>query len=506
MGVFPSCMEDEYDNSKVVKKGPLATLIFGNRFKSGQTLYEYLIEFLLVFVSAKNEDLKEGKMQFHDITIDSSFKYWVEPRMALRRFIFYDKAKKKGSIKEDSFAYHEMINQLINKMEVKDEEQAKEYVEDIQDLFHGYAVVVRNRFWGAQALLPICPEFVLCGVDPTEIKRKKKVKWEEEPETVDTKFEFTKHNFLARGGEVYYLHLLQGIDGNKGKKEELEVLLDDLVNRQCKKISKLAEYIQNMWEEQYSMDKKALSQKLTMSYIPDTGYKECGGYSVDELISFLSCNLQPITRVEVLAKGVMLQIMRMMSYRVADYLGKEKQVWIVDMKGETTDTIKKIAHKSFQNIEADFITAINKMANEVGVNEDERMKKVNEARSDSLDIFKNKGKELQCIIPMSGPFERFTLSEDIIRFLVLSLIKPGDKMTLKMFLDKLYHNYQIVIGPEEYRKSLEKTELDSSLASSFSDNVVAFQNFLQSTGFLKELSDATSIVVNPYEPISVVDF
>ena len=197
--------------------------------------------------------------------------------------------------------------------------------------------------------------------------------------------------------------------------------------------------------------------------------------------------------------------MRMMSYRVADYLGKEKQVWIVDMKGETTDTIKKIAHKSFQNIEADFITAINKMANEVGVNEDERMKKVNEARSDSLDIFKNKGKELQCIIPMSGPFERFTLSEDIIRFLVLSLIKPGDKMTLKMFLDKLYHNYQIVIGPEEYRKSLEKTELDSSLASSFSDNVVAFQNFLQSTGFLKELSDATSIVVNPYEPISEVD-
>ena len=52
------------------------------------------------------------------------------------------------------------------------------------------------------------------------------------------------------------MHLLQGIDGNKGKKEELEVLLDDLVNRQCKKISKLAEYIQNMWEEQYSMDKK----------------------------------------------------------------------------------------------------------------------------------------------------------------------------------------------------------------------------------------------------------
>ena len=121
-----------------------------------------------------------------------------------------------------------------------------------------------------------------------------------------------------------------------------------------------------------------------------------------------------------------------------------------------------------------------------------------------LDIFKSKGKELQCIIPISGPFERFTLSEDTIRFLVLSLIQPGDKMTLKMFLEKLYQNYRIVIGPEEYRKSMQDSSMDSSLANSFSENVVAFQQFLRSTGFLKELSDATSIVINPYEPIEEV--
>lgn len=147
---------------------------------------------------------------------------------------------------------------------------------------------------------------------------------------------------------------------------------------------------------------------------------------------------------------------------------------------------------------------INKMANEAGIADDERMKKVREARINSLDIFKSKGKELQCIIPISGPFERFTLSEDTIRFLVLSLIQPGDKMTLKMFLEKLYQNYRIVIGPEEYRKSMQDSSMDSSLANSFSENVVAFQQFLRSTGFLKELSDATSIVINPYEPIEEV--
>lgn len=503
MGTFPSWMEDDYN--KIANKGPLSTLIFGHRFKADQTLYEYLTEFLLVFVSAKSEDLQEGKMQFHDILIERNLSYWVEPRMALRRFIFYDKAKKKGSIPADSIAYREMINQLVDKMDVNDKELAKEYVEDIQDLFHGYAAVVRNRFWGAQTLLPICPEFVLCGVDPTENKRKKYVNWEDDPESLDTKFDFTKHNFLSRGGELYYLHLLQGLEGDEQRQGKLESLLNDLVNGQCKKISKLAEYVQDTWEEQYSFDKKDLSQKLEVAYIPDTGYKECGSYSVDELISFLSCKLHPITRVEILAKGVMFQIMRMMSCRVADYLGKEKPVWIVDMKGETIDTVKKIAHESFRNIESDFMTAINKMANEAGIIEEERMKKVREARINSLDIFKSKGKELQCIIPVSGPFERFTLSEDVIRFLVLSLVESGDKMTLKMFLEKLYRNYRIVIGPEEYRQNLENSTMDSSLANSFSENVVAFQGFLRSTGFLKELSDATSIVVNPYESIEGVD-
>lgn len=243
---------------------------------------------------------------------------------------------------------------------------------------------------------------------------------------------------------------------------------------------------------------------IAAANIPATGYKECGRSSVDELISYLSCKLHPITRIEILAKGVMFQIMRMMSFRVADYLGKETPIWIVDMKAENTDTVKKIAHESFRSLESDFMTAINKMANEAGIADDERMKKVREARINSLDIFKSKGKELQCIIPISGPFERFTLSEDTIRFLVLSLIQPGDKMTLKMFLEKLYQNYRIVIGPEEYRKSMQDSSMDSSLANSFSENVVAFQQFLRSTGFLKELSDATSIVINPYEPIEEV--
>ena len=130
------------------------------------------------------------------------------------------------------------------------------------------------------------------------------------------------------------------------------------------------------------------------------------------------------------------------------------------------------------------------------------MTKLNKAKKSSLDVFRAKGKEMQCIIPTNGQFERFSLSEDIIRFLVLSLVPPKKKMTLNMFLEKLYIHFGIIIGPEEYRKSIESNnKLDASLANSFIENVNAFQGFLKSTGFLRELSDATSIVVNPYNNV-----
>ena len=71
-----------------------------------------------------------------------------------------------------------------------------------------------------------------------------------------------------------------------------------------------------------------------------------------------------------------------------------------------------------------------------------------------------------------------------------------------MFLGKLFAHFGIVIGPDEYRKSLgDEAVMEKTLANSFNENVIAFQSFLKATGFLRELSDATSIVVNPYSSI-----
>ena len=50
---------------------------------------------------------------------------------------------------------------------------------------------------------------------------------------------------------------------------------------------------------------------------------------------------------------------------------------------------------------------------------------------------------------------------------------------------------------------LKENELKENLTNSFNENVIAFSSFLKATGFLRELSDATSIVINPYTRVSV---
>ena len=163
---YPRSVEDIDKHMRSV-----STRLFGNRFMPDQTLYEYLIEFLLVFVSAKDSDLKTGKMKFHDNS-DNRLEYWIEPRMGLRRFIFYDKARKNGAVPIDEHAYKEILKILKGNISADSEADKQDILDGIQDLLHGYAVVIKKRTWCAQTLLPVCPEMVLCDAMPNQKHRK----------------------------------------------------------------------------------------------------------------------------------------------------------------------------------------------------------------------------------------------------------------------------------------------------------------------------------------------
>lgn len=492
-------------NVKQDVKKAVAAEIYGNRFHADQTIYEYLIEFLLIFVSAGDEGASPKEpLSFHNPDAVGNLYYKVQPRIGLKRFIFFDKNKKNDALKIDRIAYDKMMKALINRIQDCEDDEKKAILESLQDLLHGYAVVLKKRTWCAQAMLPLCPELIFCEAMPAKRKRSNIVWYEDcpdetkakkEKELIDSEFDFDKRNFLARGGELYYLHILQGLQGNMEKKKLLEWLFREQLVERGRKMSIIANFVQETWEECMGYTEHP-TERLSMSYIPEAAYNNISEYSVNELINYMSCRMHPVKKIELLSKGVMLQIMRMLSVGTTNYLKQERECWIMDIGGSSGNALKRIAAGNFSNIQGDFTSAIG-----MCIEEDdtlERIKRIRKARKDSFDIFRSKGKELQCIIPKSGPYERFTMPEDCLRFLVLALIRPQEKMTVDKFLDVLYERYRIIIGPVQYKRM---KGADIALANSFNENVNAFQEFLKSTGFLRELSDATSIVVNPYEEL-----
>ena len=490
----------------------MAIQLFGNRIFADQSLYEYLIEFLLVFASPKNEDKETDKMDFHS-HLDGELEYYVKPHMGLKRFIFYKRSKKHITIPADEKAYNDILNILMRKIGGSDPNTGKtsNTIEAIQDLFYGYAAVLKNRTWTAQSLLPIAPELIFCEA---MLKAKNRIKLHKmNNDTINTdiemEFDYSRHNFMARGGEVYYLHILQGLELCTCKEKELlQDMLKNLISANGADFSSIANWIEDSWIMSQNINPEKLWLKKTLSFIPATGYIDCSKKTILELTTFLSSEMHPITRIELLSKGIILQIMRMMCIRTNKYLEIKPSPWILDLCSKKSgNTVRKISTDSFRRVDELFVSAINKITFEYLEQVEEGQKVLtpfeylSRSKKHTLNMFKRLGKEMQFIIPLKGAHERFSLSEDLVKFLVLSLVKPNDKITFDMFLDKLYDHFNIVIGPKQYKECTDSIKIDTEQADAFRNNELRFQEFLKSTGFLRDLSDATAIVINPYSEV-----
>lgn len=75
-----------------------------------------------------------------------------------------------------------------------------------------------------------------------------------------------------------------------------------------------------------------------------------------------------------------------------------------------------------------------------------------------------------------------------------------DKSKMLNFVDSLYDHFGMVIGPEQYKAEMKRSSVAEVGDLSFLEtNLDAFAQKLKDCGFLRDLSDATSIVENPYE-------
>lgn len=510
---------------KVKEEYNLQSKVFGHRFKQSQSVYEYALEFFIVVFSKKildnNGEVIDDMFPL-GIDRDSTISYTPNNNVGLKRFIFFNKSKQESRFEMDNFAYERHLEYMedIIDIEVNNEYLNKKYIINaIQNLLYGFGAVIENRSWFAQSLLPICEHALTAEIMGVKSKRNKKIdelEMDKYKEKVDTQFETNRYNFMCRGGEVYYLHILKAINDYPEYKEKLEKGLRNLLG-QFKEIEKVCQVIQTTWENRSEAIQKSIGNKSeieknsqekvlvkNLGCIPD-GFDSREKNTLLELINILNSEMHPFEKLEVLSQGIILQIITMTFNQARKTSSKNDGIIIYDIncyKGKSNDEMKKLAYKSYMDYEQDIRDALYDNLDGVDFKGKTEKEVIDDAINDSIKVYKKIGKKVGIIRPINEKYTRFTMSESILKFLVTSLVEPNSKMTLDRFLEKIYLHFNIVIGKEEYLKAVEDNIISD--IEIFDKNKEDMQVMLKESGFLRELSDSTSIVENPYRRIEKI--
>lgn len=480
----------------------LQSMLFGHRLRQNQTKYEYLLEFLLVAISPKAlQKSTYGDISFEEMfPIDSriaqaNLKYSPIIRMGLKRFIFMPSGKLEGKAIVDKEAYEDLLRELETKMDGRG--NYKDHLFLLQSLLGGYAATEQNRSWFVQSMLPICPEVIFPEAMGSKKYRVDSIK--KDSFSLDYDFDFKQRTYFCRGGEIYYLHLLQAMQENPEFQEPIEGQLSALLHA-YPAFSTLSHYIQNTWEEYLSAQKQVKgSIAMDLSGIPDE-FSVRGRHSLDELKNLLESNCHPFEKLELLSICLLIQIFRMMYQKAGTE--EHSNYWVVDINSQDFENkeMKKFAQTNFAKneelIKKHLYDGFEKYKE--NLKEKDEKTAIRNGYEDTVQVFRKMGKTLGMIIPLTGTGMRFTLSEDIVKFLVLALVPPGTMTTLDDFLDRMHTHFAMVIGPEEYRKEAKGSNQIAEL-SFLEENKRAFAEKMKNCGFLRDISDATAIIENPYE-------
>ena len=484
--------------------------IYGHRIYKDQTLYEYLLEFLTIFISPKGKgdysDLADTAFTLTVPTDGEKLYYYPSPNMGLKRFVFFNRSDQEKRFDIDKEALKQHREQLAHYIVIENdvENYTKEFaINALQDLLYGFNSIVGKRSWFAQSLLPLSPEIVFCESIGNQKERTlmKMDHYSDNNRTpIDSKFNFDQHMFMARGGEVYYLHLVQGLNmveeyNRLCLSQELKKLVTNIPQ-----LSKIANFVQSKWEETMNEEKpkaKLHYIKKTTEIIPSE-YSKYAPFTVDELSNILTSELDPFEKIELVGVLIPIQIMRIMSGRASQVLNMTNtQEWLIDLTKDSKGVIRKRAVESYEQFEENVFRAIHeadfdgyKTANP---KQQDDTKIIMAAAKDTNMLVRKLGKEIGLIIPLKGPNMRFSLNENLVKVLVMSLIKPGERILFTTFLKKCYEHFNIIIGPKE--AAMHFSEEPTYLVA-FNENEQMFLEMLKNSGFLRNLSDATSTILN----------
>ena len=520
---IPFPLKDRFPQTKGQKedgKNNPAIQLYGRRYFKDQTSVEYLAELLLVFISKKGASQTDE----YSFSIDGNQpgEYWPQAKTSLKLFSFFSGSKLETRHTVHQETYLQALTDLKEKMDFSDDEKDN-VVRLFQSLLGGFVGVSKNRTWVAQNFLPLSPSLIAreIGWRHTDALKNGVSVWKDAEKYFDT----SSHMFMARGGEMLFLQLshlfsksnsdvTHHFDDNSSYKHlnsisipnlkhEIEANLKNLLTGAVKPVADIATFIENSMEEHTfdDLEKKPAS----LGWIPVTTVPEAYLFAT-ELKNITSSSLSDLEKLDLLKTLCSMQVLRNLcfqSYRLEpkntelkSFIGQ--YTWVVsDPKTPPGNAIRKIAQKSFEKIEEVLFRAL--------YNTEENMKssgtediKMNDALKHGFQIFRKIAKDVGLVIPPKGQGQRFVLTPKLLRFLVVSLIEPGQRIRLTEFYKRVFAHYGIALGELQLATALSLTNNKNETQQyAISADTTWVEESLQQGGFLVELSDAVSIVINP---------
>jgi hypothetical protein len=524
---FPATVDQNEDQMNP------AIRLYGRRFYKDQTPVEYLTEFLLVFSAPKKNPKVGLGSELNDfkfaLDVDNPG-YFPEDRLALKLFSFFAGSKLETRHYAHKQGYMDVLEQLKMGVSGGSIGEKEEAVRLLQSLFNGFVGVAKNRTWVTYSFLPVTSNLLSRELNWLHSKAQKETNlqsWKNlvEDNGLPTPYRFfahDRHNFMARGGELLYLQLvnlftqpdasdINQLLANSSYahlpkdysivRQHLENDLRTMLEDSTKQLGLLVQWA----EDSLSNYKLNAEPKVSnLGWVPAITRTEALLFAV-EMESICASSIGVLDKLDLLQTLCCMQVLRSLCFQARRVDEAELKTpgfcgnyaWIVtDPNVKTGTPIRQMAQNSFNKIDEMLYRVLRSPV--LYPDSQPADKDLKNGDENVFKHFRKFSKEIGLVVPRLGKGQRFTLHQGLLRFLVAALVKPGKRIRLTDFYQRVFAHYGIALGGEQLAVALNWCGHEQSNGSyAISSNTAWVEEALQQGGFLVELSDAVSMIKNP---------
>ena len=360
-----------------------AIQLFGNRLFRDQTVSELLVEFFLVAFSTKKIGTRsEFVTSLPGLEILNAWEseklyYAPKARLNLKLFSFLGVSRLETRHYTHRNHHKEIIDKLKNNIKVTSGSNPDEVIHTIEDLFMGFQGAGNGRTWCSQSFLPISKS-LLAGESIWKEKKAKNLKgidWISLFENGSSYFDRSQHVFLARGGELLYLQICNGLKQptEKIKKwsidyeldlsdqeqdptwlhNELGIALTQFIKQAPEALNDLAEFIDTYIDPETSAmtDRVNDDQRFVPAGFCNYESWQEGYLFALDLLKLLKSNMGLVDKIYLLELACALQVLRTITMQSARSNAKMATSFpgyrlVISAQNESDSFVKRLSQES----------------------------------------------------------------------------------------------------------------------------------------------------------------